>query len=310
MNVTTLSIGRRGVSWWSRMAGFVQLTKPKIALLELVTVAVAACVASGGIPSNWMLVLHAVIGTALVAASASALNQWLERDSDARMERTEGRPLPAGLLSEREAFWFGAVTMVAGSIYLLLLVNQITALIGVVTWLLYVCVYTPLKSRSSANTIVGAFAGAGPVLMGWTAVSPQWGTQEDIGLVVTLFLIVFFWQFPHFMAIAWIYREQYAKAGARMLTVVEPTGRLAGLQAVSSAALLVPLSVLPAVMMKAGPVYFAIALVLSATQLVFAIRFLVRPGDGSARSLLKMSLVYLPILFGLVWLSPIIFPWL
>lgn len=310
MNVSSIALGRRTATWWSRMACLLELTKPKIAVLELVTVVVAACVASSGIPSDLMLVLHAVIGTALVASSASALNQWLERETDAKMQRTEQRPLPSGHLSDREAFWFGVATMVFGTLYLVLAVNAVTAAIGAVTWALYVCVYTPLKTRSSANTVVGAVAGAGPVLMGWTAVAPHFGSRGDILLAAALFLIVFFWQFPHFMAIAWIYREQYAKAGAKMLTVVEPTGRLAGLQAVASAALLVPLSLLPAVMMKAGPVYFLLALALSVTQLIAAVSFLIRPDDRSARALLRMSLIYLPLLLGLVWLSPFIFPWL
>jgi len=310
MSTSVLAVDQQRAAWWTRCACLFELTKPKIAVLELVTVVVAACVASSGIPADWMTVLHAVVGTALVAASASALNQWLERDTDARMPRTADRPLPAGQIAEREALWFGVLSVVAGTGYLALLVNGVTAAVGLTTWVLYVCVYTPLKTRSSANTIVGAIAGAGPVVMGWTAVSPQIGTRDDVVLAATLFLIVFFWQFPHFMAIAWIYRDQYAKAGARMLTVVEPTGRLAGLQAVTSAALLVPLSLFPAVMMKTGPVYFALALVLSVAQLLVAASFLRRPDDRTARRLLRMSLVYLPVLFGLLCLSPFVFPWL
>jgi protoheme IX farnesyltransferase len=270
---------------WSHLLALVELTKPKIALLELMTVLVAACVASSGIPDNLILVINALVGTALVAASASALNQWLERDLDAGMHRTQDRPLPSGQLTDREAFWFGAVTMGSGTLYLILLVNLTTALIGVVTWFLYVCVYTPLKTRSSANTLVGAIAGAGPVLMGWASVESAWGTRENVLLAATLFGIVFFWQFPHFMAIAWIYREDYA-------------------------ALLMPLSLLPAVMMKTGPIYFLLAFLLAGIQLVVAVTFLLHPSDRSARRMLRASLFFLPLLFGLLWLSPFVFPWL
>jgi protoheme IX farnesyltransferase len=310
MSIPTLALEQERLGLWSHLHALFELTKPKIALLELMTVLVAACVASSGIPNDWLLLFNALVGTALIAASASALNQWWERDVDFLMQRTANRPLPAGQLGEREAFWFGALAMVGGTLYLVCFVNFVTALLGVVTWVLYVCVYTPLKKRTSANTLVGAIAGAGPVLMGWAAVSPAWGTREDTLLAATLFGIVFFWQFPHFMAIAWIYREDYARAGSKMLTVTEPSGRLAGLQAVASSAILVPLSLLPAVMMKTGPVYFLIALVLCLTQLVVAAGFLLRPSDCSARRLLRMSLIFLPLLFGLLWLSPFVFPWL
>jgi len=179
-----------------------------------------------------------------------------------------------------------------------------------VTWVLYVCVYTPLKKRTSANTLVGAVSGALPVLMGASAVLSDGGTRGGLLLSLILFGIVFFWQFPHFMAIAWIYRDDYRRAGFKMLTVTEPTGRVAGLQAVTSSAMLLPLSVLPAVMMKAGPFYLVLAMTLSLLQLASAIDFLFRPTDRSARRMLRMSLIYLPAVFGMLWLSPFIFPWL
>ena len=310
MSSPTMVLEQQRTGLWSHLLALVELTKPKIALLELMTVLVAASVASSGIPDKLILVINALVGTALVAASASALNQWLERDLDAGMHRTQDRPLPSGQLTDREAFWFGAVTMGSGTLYLIFLVNLTTALIGVVTWFLYVCVYTPLKTRSSANTLVGAIAGAGPVLMGWASVESAWGTRENVLLAATLFGIVFFWQFPHFMAIAWIYREDYARVGAKMLTVTEPSGRLAGLQAVASAALLMPLSLLPAVMMKTGPIYFLLALMLAGMQFVVAVAFLLQPSDRSARRMLRASLFFLPLLFGLLWLSPFVFPWL
>ena len=204
----------------------------------------------------------------------------------------------------------GLLSVALGTIYLAVMVHWATAILGLVTWALYVCVYTVLKRRTSANTLVGAIAGALPVLMGASAVLSDGGTRGGLLLSLILFGIVFFWQFPHFMAIAWIYRDDYRRAGFKMLTVTEPTGRVAGLQAVTSSAMLLPLSVLPAVMMKAGPFYLMLAMTLSLLQLTTAIDFLFRPTDRSARRMLRMSLIYLPAVFGMLWLSPFIFPWL
>ncbi|NIP86602.1 MAG: protoheme IX farnesyltransferase [Planctomycetales bacterium] len=300
----------RPTSWVLRGLALLELSKPRIAALELMTVAVAACIASSGLPADGWLLVHTLVGTALVAASASAWNQWLEREADQRMPRTAGRPLPAGRLNDREVLVFATATVIVGSLYLGLAVNGLTACLGLLTWTLYVCIYTPLKTRTTANTLVGAVAGAGPVLMGWTAVQPEMATREASLLALTLFGIVFLWQFPHFMAIAWLYRRQYAAAGARMLTVVEPTGRLAGVQAVAAAALLIPVSLYPSVLMKAGPLYFVLALLLALGQLATAARFLWRPDDLSARRLLRYSLIYLPAQFGLLLLTPFVFPWL
>jgi heme o synthase len=277
-----------------RLCDYVELTKPKIVALELVTVAVAAFVAGAGLPDLWS-VSHALIGTLLVGAGASAFNQWLEREIDGRMDRTADRPLPAGRLGAREVLWLGSVATVIGAAHLALWVGLHTAVLGLTTWVLYVCVYTPLKLRTHANTMVGAVAGAMPVLMGWTAV----GGRLDIS-AATLFLIVFLWQFPHFMAIAWIYRRQYATAGMRMLPVVDPTGLRPGMQAVLAALVLVPVSLLPAVAGFAGPIYFFWALALGVGQLACAAAFLIRRDDASARILLRASLVYLPAL--LMWL--------
>ena len=212
------------------LGDYLELTKPKISVLVLVTVAVAMFVGNAGLPSPWLL-LNALAGTALVAASASALNQRLERRTDALMERTATRPLPAGRLSERDALVFGIVTIVAGLAYLAVVVNWLTAILGALTWLLYVPLYTPLKRTTPLNTVVGAIAGALPTLMGWAAVGGSFSLAAGGGglKAATLFLIVYLWQFPHFMAIAWIYRRQYAAAGLKMLTVVDPSGCRGGL---------------------------------------------------------------------------------
>lgn len=295
MSISTATFVTTRAHGWQRAADYVELTKPKIVLMELVTVAVAAVVASHGEPDKWLL-LHAVIGTVLVAAGASAWNQWIERRTDALMDRTADRPLPAARLTGREVMVLGTLASVCGTAYLALCVNGLTAALGALTWLLYVAIYTPLKSRSPSNTAVGAVAGAMPVLMGWTAVGGQLNLSA-----ATLFLIVFLWQFPHFMAIAWIYRLQYAAAGLKMLPVVDPSGLRAGGQAVVAALALVPVSLLPAVISFAGPTYFVWALVLSVGQLFCALAFLLRMNDHTARILLRASLVYLPSL--LLWLT-------
>ena len=211
MNLPSLALGQDRTRFLPHLAAVLELTKPKIAVLELLTVWVAACVACSGIPGNWVLIVNALIGTALVAASASTLNQWLERSSDTQMLRTADRPLPSGEVSDREALSIGLITMVLGTVYLAVLVHWITAVLGLVTWVLYVCIYTPLKKRTSANTLVGAIAGALPVLMGASAVLSDGSTRGGLLLAAILFGIVFFWQFPHFMAIAWIYREDYRR---------------------------------------------------------------------------------------------------
>jgi protoheme IX farnesyltransferase len=286
---------------WSpaRLLDYLELTKPKIAVLVLVTVGVGAAVAARGRPDAW-LVFHAVLGTALVASSASALNQWLERDTDARMRRTASRPLPAGRLHSAEVLAFGFALVAVGTSYLIWTVNLTTALVGLLTWALYVWVYTPLKTRTTLNTVVGAVPGALPVVMGFTAMGGEFTFEA-----VILFLIVFLWQFPHFMAIAWIYRHEYAEAGLRMLPSVDRSGRLAPLTAVLHALTLIPVSLAPASVSchLAGLSYFAGALVLGLGYLAFAIVFLVRSNDANARGLLRASLVYLPALFLLLLLD-------
>jgi heme o synthase len=297
---STLTYADRREVLLLRTADYVELTKPRIATLVLVTVAVSGFVAGWG-PPNPLLLFNTLLGTTLVAASASALNQWLERRSDALMQRTVDRPLPAGRLRSREVLAFGAATIVIGFLYLGLAVNWVTAWLGFITWFSYVWVYTPLKSITPANTAVGAVAGALPVLMGWSAVGAELGIKA-----FALFLIVFLWQFPHFMAIAWIYRHQYAAAGLKMLPVVDPSGRRAGAQAVVSALALVPVSLVPAVLGLAGGTYFFWALLLGLGQLACAVAFLLHLDEVSARRLLRASLIYLPALLLLLMLGPLV----
>lgn len=280
---------------WRRAADYLALSKPKIMLMELLTVAVGAVAAGAGAPDPWLLT-HALLGTFFVAAGASAWNQWLEPRSDALMDRTANRPLPAARMTSGEVALFGSVAALSGVVYLGLLVNPLTAAVGALTWLIYVGVYTPLKSRSSANTAVGAVSGALPILMGWTAV----GAPLDLG-AAALFSIVFLWQFPHVMAVAWIYRRQYGAAGLKMLPVVDPTGRRAGVQAASSALALTLVSLSPALIGSAGPTYLAWAIALGLGQLYFAFAFLLNRNDRTARALFRATLIYLPAL--LTWLA-------
>jgi protoheme IX farnesyltransferase len=295
MSISTTSYAPARSVGWRRAADYLALSKPKIMLMELVTVAVAAVVAGGGAPEFWLLA-HTMLGTFLVAAGASAWNQWLEPRSDALMDRTAGRPLASARMTSREVAWFGTAAALGGVGYRGLLVNPATAAVGALTWLVYVGLYTPLKSRSPVNTAVGAVSGALPILMGWTAV----GAALDLN-AGALFTVVFLWQFPHVMAVAWIYRRQYGAAGLKMLPVVEPTGRRAGVHAVVGALALVPVSLLPAIYGGAGAAYFVWALLLGLGQLAFAVAFLRRRNDRTARVLFRATLIYLPAL--LLWLA-------
>ena len=202
-----------------RVADYVELAKPRVAVLVLFTVGAGVLLADGR-NFQFLVLLHTVLGTALVAAGASALNQWLERDSDALMRRTEKRPLPSGRLQALEVFLFGLLLGLVGVLYLALTLNRITAaLVAAVTFVLYVAVYTPLKRRTPLNTLIGAVPGALPPIIGWCAVRGEITREAGV-----LFLILFLWQVPHFLAIAWIYRDEYARAGLRMLPVVDREG--------------------------------------------------------------------------------------
>jgi protoheme IX farnesyltransferase len=280
-----------------KLSDYLELTKPRIATLVLVTVAVGAFVATWGQPEPWLL-LHAVFGTGLVAASSCIWNQWIERDSDARMPRTAERPIAAGRVGRTEAYCLGSLFLLIGILDLALAVNMLTAGLGLLTWLLYVAVYTPLKTVTRWNTLVGAIPGALPVIIGWSAMGQPFDLRA-----VAMFLIVFLWQFPHFMAIAWKYRKEYGSVGIQMVTVTDPTGRRAGVQAVVGAVALIPVSLVPAIIAPPSPLYAAFAMVLGVTYLITAYRFWRKRDDGRARTLLRTSLIYLPLLmFGLACL--------
>jgi protoheme IX farnesyltransferase len=288
----------------SRFADYVALTKPRIALLVLFTVAAGALFA-GGRATDPVVVFHAVFGTALVAGGASALNQLIEKDSDARMRRTAGRPLPAGRLQPLEVLLFGSGLAAAGLLYLTLTLNSpAAALVAAVTFACYVGVYTPLKARTPLNTLVGAVPGALPPVIGWAAVR---GSVDNQALA--LFVILFLWQVPHFLAIAWMYRDEYARAGLCMLPSVDPEGTETSRHMITWCLTLIPASLGPVLLGAAGPVYFVGAVVLGLGFLAPALAFGRTRSLARARRVVRASLLYLPGLFALLLLDAAL-PWL
>ena len=300
MSTSAITLVQPRTAALARVADYIELTKPRIAIMELVVVLAAAVVATWGQPNPWIM-LQALIGTLLVAASASAANQWLERHRDARMPRTAERPLPAGRLTSWEALGFSAITLLVGCCWLATFTSWQATFWAAATWMFYVLAYTPLKTRTTANTAVGAVAGAMPVLIGWTAAGQPLDRRA-----IALFLTLFLWQFPHFMAIAWLYREQYARAGYKMLTGIDPTGRRAGWQSVIAALALIPVSIVPVLDAPGlGSLMFAIAAAaLGLAQLALSAAFWRRASDDRARLLLRASLVYLPTVLLLLMLVP------
>ena len=256
-----------GVADKSRAAVFADLIKARLTTLVLLTTLVGFYAGWRG-AMNFVLMFNVLAGTALVAAGASALNQLLEREYDAKMRRTQDRPLPSGRLQPATVMIFGGVCATAGLIYLALAVNLLTSVIGAVTFVSYLFIYTPLKRVTWLNTAVGAVPGALPPLMGWTAARGELSSEGWV-----LFAILAFWQMPHFFAIAWIYRDEYAKAGFKMLPVIDPDGLRTGQQAVSHTLALVIVSLFPFLFKMAGPVYLAGAMVMGAAYLWCAIQF-------------------------------------
>jgi protoheme IX farnesyltransferase len=298
MKLTTTLAADPGVLTRSRAADYLELTKPRVAVLVLFTVAVGAVLAAPG-NLNLVVLLHTLAGTALVAAGASALNQLLERHSDALMRRTENRPLPAGRLYPSEVLLFGCGLGLAGIVYLATALDHPwAAVVAAVTFLSYVCVYTPLKRWTTLNTLVGAVPGALPPVIGWTALRGSLGLDA-----LALFGIVFLWQVPHFLAIAWIYRDDYARARLRMLPVNDRSGVRTGRTMLIYTAALLLVSLAPVLIGGAGPLYLVGALVLGGGFLVRAIAFMRASTQAQARSVLRASLIYLPVLFALLLLD-------
>ena len=267
------------------------LTKPRLNFLVVATSAAGYYLGGPG-SVDVVSMAEAVAGTALVAGGAAVLNQLYERDTDALMRRTRLRPLPAGRVAPADARTFWQALSVSGIVLLAARANWLSAALALATLVTYLAIYTPMKRRTSLATLVGAIPGALPALIGWTA---SHGSIATGG--AALFAIVFLWQMPHFMAIAWLYREDYGRAGFPMLPVIDPEGRRAGRQAVWYGAALVPVSLAPTYIGLAGSVYFASALVLGLALLVLAVRFSATRSDAAARALFLGSITYLPLIW-------------
>ena len=275
----------------SRGADFLSLTKPRLNTLVLVTTAAAYYLGDGQrLPLAHLI--HTIVGTALVAGGASALNQHWERDTDRLMRRTRLRPLPDARLHPQDAMWFGIALSAVGLAQLTLFVNTLTAVIAALTLLSYVWLYTPLKVKTSLSTIVGAIPGALPALLGWTAATNALSAGGWV-----LFGIVFMWQMPHFLAIAWMFRDDYANAGIPLLPVVEPDGRSTGRQTVLYTAGLLPISLLPMAVGMATAYYLVGALTLGAILMVLSLEFAASRSMPSARRLFYGTILYLPLLW-------------
>jgi len=278
-------------------ADYLELTKPRITLMVMITALVGFVMASPqGVDVGGLLA--ALLGTGLVAAGASTLNMVFERDIDARMHRTQRRPLPSGRLRAVEATVFGLAVTVFGLAELAWQSGPAATAVAAATWASYLFLYTPLKPLTSLSTIVGAFPGALPPVIGWAAAR---GSID--GGAMVLFAIVFLWQIPHFLAIAWIYREDYARGGLRMLPVVDPEGGVTGRQAVANSVALLVVSVTPVLARMAGDIYLVGALVLGVLFTYAAGVAAVRRTVAAARTLFLVSVLYLPALFGLLLLD-------
>ncbi len=293
--VSDLSVPLTGSVSRPRVRDFVELCKPKIAVMGLYTVAIGFFVGSRGL-WNASLLLHSLFGVGLVAVACSVLNQLIERDTDHRMFRTACRPIPTGRISPSEALVFGLFAGVIGLTWLALRVNALTSILGAVTLLSYVGMYTPLKRWSGLSTVIGAIPGALPPVLGWTAA----GGSLDAG-AFALFATLFLWQFPHFLAIAWLLREQYASAGLKMMPRL--SGRGIGLLAVGYGAALIPASLLPRFCGLAGDFYTLTAIGLGLAYLWSAIGFARHGDDPAARRVLWASFLYLPTLLAVLTLD-------
>lgn len=287
----SLDIEEKPLGMAAKIAAYVDLTKPRITLLVVLT-AMAGYLLASSSGIDYLGLLEMSLGVALLSSGISTLNQYMERDLDALMRRTESRPLPSGKLAPLQALLFGVGLSVVAITYLAIAINALTAALGVVTFASYLFVYTPLKTRTTLSTVLGAVPGAMPPLIGWVA-----ATGEASIAAWVLFAILFLWQFPHFLAIAWMYREDYGRAGIKMLPVVEPEGRITGRQILIYTLLLLPVSLMPSMMKITGMIYFIGAIVLGLVFLYFSARAAQSRTAWQARRLLLASVLYLPALF-------------
>lgn len=299
-------VGRRPL--YTAWRDHVELTKPRLNTLVLITTAVGFAMGVGSRPLESVAVLgHSLMGTALCAGAGSVLNQWFERDTDRLMARTAKRPLPDRRMAPSAALRFGALLAVAGVAQLAWLAQRpLAALIAFATLITYALIYTPMKRVSSTATLIGAVPGALPPLIGFAAAT---GTVDARGL--TLFLIMFIWQMPHFLAIAWFYRDEYALAGIPVMPVTDPTGAKTSASVLSWSAVLLPATLLPGVLGMVGPVYWLVALLLGLAQLYVAARVAIERTQQAARRLFFFTITYLPVLLGVMVVDAVVLPrWL
>jgi heme o synthase len=278
----------------SRAMAYVSLTKPDVSFLVVMTTLAGYYLGSRG-PLDWARMLHTVLGTTLVAAGTSALNHYIERASDAFMRRTASRPLPTGQLRPRDAAIFGVALVILGTAYLALAAGTLAAGLGLFTAVSYLALYTPLKKRTTLATAIGAIPGAMPPLIGWVAARGSLSKEAWI-----LFAIMVLWQFPHFFAIAWMYREDYARAGIKMLPTVDPQGTRTFRQIIGTAILLLPVSLLPALIGMTGVLYFFSAVVLGFILIQLCLWASASRTNIRAKWLMHATVLHLPILLGLM----------
>lgn len=272
-----------------RLLDFLALTKPGIVLMVLVTTCTGFYLGSAETIA-WSRLFQTLLGTALAAGGALALNQYLERDIDARMKRTRLRPLPDGRLQPVEALIFGLITTLAGLVALTWLVNPLSGVITSLTVFCYLFLYTPLKRKTSLCSVIGSIPGALPPVTGWVAARGELGVEAWV-----LFAILFLWQTPHSLAIAWLYREDYARAGVQLLPVIHPDGKSTGRQVVSNCLALLPVGILPTLIGLSGSLYFFATLLLGMVFLGCGVNLAVSRSTKAARRLLWISLIYLPV---------------
>jgi heme o synthase len=277
-------------SWRERASDYAALTKLRLAALVLVTTLAGFLLALRGTPDGWRLIAT-LIGTGLTALGANALNQWMEARLDARMNRTGTRPLPAGRISPRHAVLLSGALLLAGPLFLLTTVNALTAAMAAACAATYAAIYTPLKRRTSLCTLVGAVCGAMPPVMGWTAAT---GRLDVPAIVLAAILLV--WQVPHFLALAWLYREDYERTGFRMLPLVDPTGAISARMAILYSLVLIPIGLTAVLVGLGGWTYAAASATLGLALVVLAVKFQRSSSERNARRLFHATLAYLPAL--------------
>ncbi len=296
---TTATMAFERISMRQRVMDYMALAKPRVVVMVMAVTVAGFYMGTTG-TADWRRLLHLLIGVALAGGGTLALNQYMERDEDALMVRTQNRPLPDGRLQPLAAMWFGVVLTVFGLLYLTLMAHPLAGLVTLVTAATYLFGYTLLKLRTSLCSVVGAVPGALPPVTGWVAARGQFDSE-----VWVLFAILFLWQLPHSLAIAWLYRDDYARAGFRLLPVIEPDGRSTGRQIVANCLALLGVGLLPTLVGLTGPVYFVAALLLGLAFLGFGIDLALSRTDEAARRLVLASLVYVPLVFLLMVLDKV-----